>query len=190
MKQLASSILDTAPAEFALAGFSMGGYCALEIMRQAPHRVERLALIDTSARDDDEAHRQRREMLINLCMQSGIEAVLDRLLPSFVNASSATDSELVGRIRMMAGRIGCENFARQQQAIMSRRDQRGMLPEIECDTLIVCGEEDELTPPFLHQEMAELITTSKLVTIPDSGHFSLMEQADSVTRTIRNWLAE
>lgn len=189
MQVLAQQVLDQSPETFVLAGFSMGSYCALEVMRQEPHRVKRLALIDTSAREDDEPHRQRREMLINLCIQSGIEAVLDQLLPLFVNESSAGDLKLMTRIRQMGTRIGCEQFVQQQMAIMSRQDQRGILSEITCGTLIVCGEDDVLTPPSWHEEMAGLITTSKLVTIPDSGHFSLMEQADSVSRAMRNWLA-
>jgi pimeloyl-ACP methyl ester carboxylesterase len=188
MQVLAQQVIEQSPETFALAGFSMGGYCALEIMRQASHRVQRLALIDTSARDDDEPHRVRREMLIKLGMQSGIEAVLDQLLPLFVNETSARDQELVARIRQMGRRIGYEEFVQQQQAIMSRRDQRGILSEISCDTLIICGEEDVLTPFSWHEEMAAKITASKLVTVPDSGHFTLMEQAETVTRAMQKWL--
>ncbi len=190
MQQLAESILDSAPPEFALAGFSMGGYCALEIVRQAPERVQKLALIDTSARADTRQQTEHREALIDLCHAGDINEVVDHLLPAFVSRAHLQDSALLDSIRAMASRIGCEAFVREQKAIMSRDDKRAMLKTITCDTLVLCGREDQLTLPEFHTELAELIPGSRLVVIDESGHFAPMEQPERVAEAMQRWLLD
>jgi len=190
MKQLAGSILESAPPEFALAGFSMGGYCALEIYRQAPERVKRLALIDTSARADTRQQTDHREALIDLCREGKMDQVMDHLLPVFVNQAHLGNQSLVDNIRAMAARIGCKAFVSEQKAIMGRDDKRAMLKNITCDTLVLCGSEDQLTLPEFHTELAELIPGSRLVIVDDSGHFSPMEQPERVTVEMKCWLLD
>ncbi len=190
MQLLAQSILDSAPPQFALAGFSMGGYCALEIYRQAPERVQKLALIDTSARADTRQQTEHRETLIDLCRAGEINEVLDHVLPAFVSQAHLQDRSLVDRIRAMASRIGCEAFIREQRAIMSRDDKRAMLKTITCDTLVLCGREDQLTLPEFHTELAELIPGSRLVVIDESGHFAPMEQPERVAEAMQRWLLD
>jgi pimeloyl-ACP methyl ester carboxylesterase len=190
MRQLAGLILESAPREFALAGFSMGGYCALEIYRQAPERVQKLALIDTSARADTKQQTDHREALIDLCRAGNMNQVLDHLLPVFVNQVHLADQSLVDNIRAMAARIGCKAFVSEQKAIMSRDDKRAMLKNITCDTLVLCGAQDQLTLPEFHAELAELIPRSRLVIVDDSGHFSPMEQPERVTVEMKYWLLD
>ena len=188
MKQLAGSILESAPFEFALAGFSMGGYCALEIYRQAPERVQKLALIDTSARADTKQQTDHREALIDLCRAGKMNQVLDYLLPVFVTQEHLDNHSLVDNIRAMAERIGCKAFVEEQNAIMSRDDKRAMLKNITCDTLVLCGSQDQLTLPDFHTELAELIPGSRLVIVDDSGHLTPMEQPERVTAEMKCWL--
>lgn len=190
MEQLAESILKSAPLEFALAGFSMGGYCALEIYRQAPERVQKLALIDTSARADTRQQTHHREALIDLCRAGKMNQVLDYFLPVFVNQEHLDDHSLVDNIRLMAERIGCKAFVEEQNAIMSRDDKRAMLKNITCDTLVLCGSQDQLTLPEFHTELAELIPRSRLAIVDDSGHFSPMEQPERVTAEMKCWLLD
>lgn len=188
MAQLAGSILDTAPAEFALAGFSMGGYCALEIMAQAPERVTRLALVDSSARADTPEQTANRRRRIELCQTAGFDAVIDDLLPHFFHPDHLRDQRLMASFRAMAWRIGKDDFIRQQQAIISRRDRRDLLDRIECPVTIVFGEDDLATPAEVNREMAAAIAGAVCVGIERCGHFSPLEAADEVAGVMADWL--
>jgi pimeloyl-ACP methyl ester carboxylesterase len=186
---MARRVLATAPHEFALAGLSMGGYCALEIMRQAPARVKRLALLDTAAHADTPEQSSRRRGLIELAEKGDFKGVTPRLLPLFLHPDRLKDSELTGRVTAMTHRVGKEAFLRQQKAIIGRIDSRAFLPRIACPTLVLCGRQDQLTPVALHEEMAALIPGALLETIEACGHLSTMEQPDAVDAALRRWLA-
>jgi pimeloyl-ACP methyl ester carboxylesterase len=188
MRGIAQAILRRAPPEFALAGLSMGGYIALEIMRIAPQRVTRLALLDTSARPDTDAARQARGVLMDLAHEEGMRAVLMRLMPNAVHPSRFEDKALVDRIVQMAWELGTDTFYRQTGAIMGRQDSRDLLREIKCPTLVAVGDSDKITPPELAREMASGIAGSKLVLFPECGHFSSMERPAAVTAALREWL--
>jgi pimeloyl-ACP methyl ester carboxylesterase len=182
-------VLEAAPARFALAGLSMGGYVAQEIMRRAPERIERLALLDTSARADNEEQMARRRGLIELARKGEFKGVSPRLLPTFLHPDRLSDAVLTGEVMAMAERVGRDAFLRQQKAIMARVDGREDLRRITCPTLILCGEQDILTPLKLHEEIAERILHAKLVVVPHCGHLSTMEQPEAVTAALRDWLA-
>jgi pimeloyl-ACP methyl ester carboxylesterase len=155
MRALAAAVLREAPFErFALAGFSMGGYIALAMMAQAPERIDRLALVDTSARPDTAERIEARLRLIELAERGRFSGVVDVLLPLMVHPSRIADAPLIATIRDMARRTGKEAFVRQEQAIMSRADSRPGLAAIRCPTLVLCGREDQLTPLDGHEEMA------------------------------------
>ena len=188
MAGMAQRTLDAAPARFALAGLSMGGYVALEIMRRAPERVTRLALLDTGPRADTPEQTTRRKDLIALAERGEFKAISPRLLPLFVHPDRLEDAALVADIGAMADAVGKDAFLRQQKAIMGRPDSRPGLPEIGCDTLIVCGREDVLTPLELSEEMAALIPGAALVVIDDCGHLSTMERPQAVNAAMRAWL--
>lgn len=187
---LAKSVLAKAPGRFALAGLSMGGYTALEIMRQAPERVERLALLDTSARPDAPAQTERRQEFIAQIQQGDFKGVTNRLLPLLIHPERVKDAALTDTIKAMALAVGKEAFIRQQTAIMHRADSRPMLRSIRCPTLVLCGRQDALTPLEVHQEMAAGIKGSALVVVEDCGHLSPIERPRAVSAVLRYWLQQ
>ncbi len=188
MRGLAEAALAVAPPRFALAGLSMGGYVAQEIMRTAPDRVERLALLDTSARPDTADQSQRRRALIDLAKIGTFKGVTPRLLPYLLHPDRLDDEELVEIVMGMAERVGRDAFLRQEEAILGRVDGRDDLRAIGCPTLILCGAQDSLTPPELHHEMARLMPHARLVEVPDCGHLSTLERPDAVNEALREWL--
>ena len=176
MDAIAARILTQAPPRFALAGLSMGGYIAFEILRQAPHRVAKLALLDTGARADTPEQSERRLRLIELAQAGRFVEIADLLFPLFVDRRHQGDAKLKQVVRLMAEETGAEAFVRQQRALMSRPDSRGDLAVIHAPTLVLVGEGDELTPPALAQEIAAGISGARLVVVPGSGHLSTLEQ--------------
>lgn len=185
---IAHGILQSAPPTFALAGLSMGGYIALEIFRQAPERVERLALIDTRAEADSPEQTQRRRDFMDLARRGKFKGVTPQLLPFLVHKDHLNDESLRRVIFDMATEVGVEGFLRQQQAIIDRPDSLADLPHIKCPTLVMCGAEDQLTPVSVHQTMASAIPNAKLHIIETAGHLTPLEQPDIVTARIREWL--
>lgn len=184
----AQLVLASSPEEFALAGLSMGGYIALEIMRQAPDRVTHLALLDTSARPDTHEKIRFRQELIDLARRGQFKGVTPRLLPKLISSERLGDTELTESILAMAERVGRDAFLRQQRLLMNRPDSRHDLALIHCPTVVVCGRQDELTPLADSVEMVEKIPRGKLVVIEDCGHLSTMEQPHAVTAVLRYWL--
>ncbi|MEM9247632.1 MAG: alpha/beta fold hydrolase [Pseudomonadota bacterium] len=186
---LAAQVLDAAPKRFALAGLSMGGYCAIAIARAAPERVTRLALLNTSARPDDPETLSRRRGLIELSTKGEFKGVTPLLLPLLLSEAGRTDPAIVETITAMAKRVGQPAFVRQQKAIMSRVDQRPHLADIAAPTLVVVGEDDALTPPDLAAELAGGLADAELLRIPRCGHLSTLERPDMVNPALRAWLA-
>jgi pimeloyl-ACP methyl ester carboxylesterase len=181
-------VLARAPSgRFALAGLSMGGYCALEIVRQAPERVAALALLDTSARPDTPEGTTNRRRLVKLA-EHDFDRVVDELLPKLVAPAHLADPAIAGVVRAMARAFDPTSFARQQEAIISRADSRPLLPTIACPTLVLCGREDALTPPAVHEEMAAAIPRARLVLVDGSGHLSPLERPEAVTAALAAWL--
>lgn len=185
---MAARVLTTAPAEFALAGLSMGGYVAQEIMRQAPGRVRKLALFDTSARPDSPAQTERRQALIKQAEIGEFKGVTQRLLPLLIHADRLGDEVLTKTVMRMAEAVGKEAFLKQQKAIMTRPDGRDDLKKIACPTMVVCGRQDQLTPLEVHKEIAEGVPGAALVVIEDCGHLSPLERAVTVSAVMRYWL--
>jgi pimeloyl-ACP methyl ester carboxylesterase len=184
---MASKALATAPERFALAGLSMGGYVALEIMRQAPERVTHLALLDTSARADDEARRETRRKGIEMVGQGKFIGVSRGLLAKLI-APLHLGTEIARDVQEMSERVGQAAYLRQQVAIMNRIDSRPMLAGIAVPTLVGVGEADTMTPPELAEEMAEAIPGAELVRFPDSAHLPTMENPTAVVAAMRGWL--
>lgn len=185
---MAQRILAEAPEEFALAGLSMGGYLAFEILRQAPDRVTRLALLDTSARADTPEKTKLRQDLIDLAKTGEFKGVTPRLLPRLIHPARLSDAALVGTVLAMAERVGLEAFLRQERLLMLRPDSRHDLGLIHCPTLVLCGRQDGLTPLADSEEMAEKIPRAKLVVIEDCGHLSTIERPRAVSAVLRYWL--
>lgn len=188
MRELASGVLKTAPEQFALAGLSMGGYVAMEIMRQAPHRVTRLALLDTSARPDTDEQRTRRRGLIELAEKGKFKGVTPRLLPLLIHEGRMDDTALTDTVLAMAEHVGKDAFLRQQKAILGRPDSRPDLPDYDLPVLVLAGREDALTPLDAAEEMAGLIPGSQLTVLEDCGHLSTLERPGETTAAMRQWL--
>lgn len=189
MAAIARSILAAAPVRFALAGLSMGGYVALAILRLAPDRVLKLALLDTSARADMPEQTATRRQAIAMVGKGRFLGVTDQLLPRFIHPDRLQDTLLTDRIKAMARNLGPDAFVRQQTAIMGRPDSRPLLPTIRCPTLVLCGRQDVLTPPALSQEIAAGIRGARLALIERCGHLSCLEQPEAVNAALRRWLA-
>ncbi|MEP7155390.1 MAG: alpha/beta hydrolase [Betaproteobacteria bacterium] len=187
ISEIAAEVLNHAPMKFALAGLSMGGYVALEIMRQAPQRVLGLALIDTSARADTQEAMAGRLKLMDQA-ESNFQIVLDTLMPKLVHPMRMKYNSMVDSIYSMGHRIGKDAFMRQQRAIMSRVDSRPHLSRIDCPTLVLCGRDDAIIPVEHHEEMAAAIAGSKLVVVDDCAHLSVMGQPERVSEEMREWL--
>lgn len=185
---IARRLLAAAPPRFALAGLSMGGYTAFEVMRQHPGRVVRLALLDTSALADTPAQHERRRGMMTQAREGRFDEVFDPLFQSWVHRSHRSDATLRQIVRQMAQDTGPEAFIRQQSAIMTRPDSRPVLGSIRCPTLVLVGDGDESTPPDRAAEIAQGISGSRLVTIPEAGHLTTIEQPDRVTQALVDWL--
>lgn len=189
MEAIAAAILAHAPPRFALVGLSMGGYIALTMVRQAPARVHKLALLDTSARPETPEQSERRKPQIALAQGGHFAEVPPLQFPVFVHRNRQHDEALRARVRSMAEETGAEAFLRQQKAIMTRPDMRPLLASITCPTLVLVGDGDELTPPPLSEEIAAGIAGSRLVVIADCGHLSTMERPEAVNRELVEWMA-
>jgi pimeloyl-ACP methyl ester carboxylesterase len=185
---MADQVLATAPGRFSLAGLSMGGYVAFEILRRAPERVNRLALLDTQARPDTAEAAQRRRALIELAGRGQFKGVTPRLLPMLLHEDNLA-GPLAGVVTAMAERVGHAAFVRQQTAIMGRIDSRPDLGAIRVPTLVLCGDADALTPPSLAEEIARGIPDSALVVVDRAGHLTPIEQPGAVNRALIEWLA-
>lgn len=183
-------LAEAPPGRFALAGLSMGGYVAQAILREAPERVERLALLDTTARADSPEQIVRRRGLIELAEKGEFKGVTPRLLPVFLHPDRLSDRKLTEAVMAMTERVGKDAFLRQQRAIIGRPDNRPSLPAITCPTLVLCGRQDQLTPLEWHEEMAALIPNAKLEIVEDCGHLSTMERVWEVNVALRQWLTE
>jgi pimeloyl-ACP methyl ester carboxylesterase len=188
MADIARSILASAPERFALIGLSMGGYVSFEIMRQAPERVVKLALLDTSARPDSAEQTANRRAQIKQTEHTPISAIIDAVFPRLVDKSRHEDAQLRQVIRQMADEVGAAGFVRQQTAIMGRPDSRPTLGTIRCPTLVLIGEGDELIPPPVSEEIAKGIAGAVLVKVPECGHCSTLEQPERVTRALMDFL--
>lgn len=191
---MARGVLRSAPDSFALAGHSMGGRVALEIMRQAPQRVERLALLNAGfdARPegpDGEAEARERFALLTMARSQGMRAMGREWVQGMVHPDRLADQALIGEILKMIERRNHELFHAQIAALLERPDAEPVLARIACPTLILCGREDAQSPLARYQKMAALIQGSMLHVVERCGHMSPMEQPDDVTLSLRSWLA-
>ena len=188
MAAIARRILAAAPPLFALAGLSMGGYIAFEMMRQAPERVAKLALMDTGARPETPEQTARRQSPMAMARAGKLIEVADESFVFFVHPNRYGDVTLRDVVRAMAEETGAQAFLRQQQAIMARPDSRPGLSAIACPTLVLVGEQDRGTPPELAQEITAAIAGARLVIVPDCGHLSTIEQPQAVTKALVDWM--
>jgi pimeloyl-ACP methyl ester carboxylesterase len=185
---MAAAILTAAPPRFALAGISMGGYIELEIMRQAPERVTKLALLDTEARPDTPEQTAQRRTLLAQVDTGNFETLLALAVPAIVHPAHQDDPVLRETNVRMGLAVGIERWARQVEAVITRIDYRPSLSAISVPTLVLVGDSDTFTPRDRSEEMAAAIPGARLVVVPECGHASTIEQPDAVNRALIEWI--
>jgi pimeloyl-ACP methyl ester carboxylesterase len=190
---MAERVLRLAPERFSLAGHSMGGRVAFQVVRLAPQRVARLALFNTGADAKPpgaagEQEERKRRALLQIAQEQGMRAMALAWLPPMMQPGRMSDAALVEAIVSMIARKTPEIYEAQMLALLGRPDATPLLPKIACPTLLLTGREDGWSPPARHHEMAAAIPNSRVVIIPDSGHMAPMEQPLAVAAAMRDWL--
>jgi pimeloyl-ACP methyl ester carboxylesterase len=188
LRDMAQRMLDAAPPTFAYAGLSMGGYMAFEMMRLAPERVTKLALLDTAAYNDTPERSEIRREMIALAEGGDFETVKQNTFPIFLAPARLKDPEMIAIATEMCDAIGPKVFVQQMTAIMNRNDSRDLLKEIAVPTLVIVGRQDQGTPVEAAEEIAAGIPGARLAIIEDCGHLSTIEQPQAVTALLRDWL--
>lgn len=189
LPEMAAALLARHPGPLALCGASMGGMVAMEAARQAPDRVRGLALLGTSAQPENEEMRNLREKAIELFAQGRVNEVIEPNAGLAFHPDHAQDPELVGRYLEFVLRAGAGQLIRQNRAVIGRPDARRHLPSLRCPVLVMCGEDDQLTPPDLSREIAQLVPGAELVLLPRCGHMLTMERPQAVNEALRRWFA-
>lgn len=190
IEEIASNLLGALPARFALAGLSMGGIVAMEILRRAPDRVSRLALMDTNPLAETPVVAANREPQI-VKVRSGrlIEVMRDEMKPNYL-APGPQRADVLALVMDMAEVLGPEVFIRQSRALQRRRDQQVTLRKCRVPTLVMCGAHDALCPVKRHSFMAELIPGAELRVIEGAGHLPTLETPEEATAAIRDWMRQ
>jgi pimeloyl-ACP methyl ester carboxylesterase len=188
MAEIAAAILATAPPRFALVGISMGGHVSFEIMRQAPERVVKLALLDTSARADTPEQVAQRRALVAQARTGTFGSLVEQLMGVLLHPTHQNNVALREVILRMSLTVGIDGFARQQEAIIARIDSRPSLAAISVPTLVLVGDSDLLTPPDRAEEIAAAIRGARLVVVAECGHGSTLEQPDAVNQALTEWI--
>lgn len=188
VKAMAQRTLAAAPPKFALAGLSMGGYVAFEILRQAPDRVTHLALLDTSARPDTPERKATRQKGIEMIGQGKFIGVSRGLLGNLI-APQYLGTPLAGEVQAMSERVGPDVYVSQQKAIMSREDSLPLLPTLDLPTFVGVGALDKMTPVELAEEMATAIPRAELHVFPEAAHLPTMENPAPVVSAFKALLA-
>ncbi len=181
---MAAAALTRFDGPVSLVGFSMGGRAALEAVRVAPERVERLVLIDTGATPARDGEAVGRMELVDLAHREGMRALARHWLPPMVHVDRETDPILIGPLTAMVERMTPAIFERQIRALLGRPDARPVLPGIRCPALVVVGRQDRWSPLEQNRELAETIPGGHLAVIEDSGHFTPAERPEAVARVL------
>ena len=189
MASMAESLLAQTPPRFTLIGLSLGGYVAFEVIRRQLHRLERLALLDTTASADSATRKAGRLADMAKVRAGGIEALIPELPARWLLPAHAQRADLVAVMTAMARSVGAQGQLNQQQAMLGRPDSHDDLATVQVPTLLICGADDKVTPIADHEAMAARVAGSRLEFVQDCGHLSTIEQPEAVTRLLADWLA-
>lgn len=190
VEDMAAAILTAAPRRFALAGSDLGAMVAMDILRRAPDRVTRIALMSTTPLPESPKHAAAREPMMIAARSGRLLDVVDQVMPaqSFANGPDRFHGQKM--LHQMATDLGPEAFVAQTRALQRRKDQQPTLRKIRQPAMILCGAEDTIYPVKRHQFMADLIPYATLKVIDGAGHFPTIEQPQAMTEALRSWLAE
>lgn len=190
VEALAADILSAAPARFALAGLSMGGIVAMEILRQAPERVDRVALIGTNPRAETDAVKDKRGPQLAAVRAGELASVMSGQMIPLYSHDGVETPDLDALALDMALDLGPEVFLRQSQALMDRPAQMDTLAAYKGQALVLVGESDKLCPLDRHTQMADLLENGRLEVIQEAGHITVLEQPEAVNTALARWLED
>ena len=190
IEEIASDLLAQLPAKFALAGLGLGGMVALELLRRAPERITRIALIATSPLPESPVFAASREHRIVAARSGRLADCIPEEMPGTAFAPGPARAGVLAQVMAMAMALGPEVFVRQSRALQRRKDQQATLRRVRQPVLILCGEHDSLIPVKRHEVMAELVPFPRLEVIAGAGHLPTLEQPEAVTLALRNWLRQ
>ena len=184
----AADTLAHAPPSFALAGLSMGGIVAMEMLAQAPDRITRVALMDTNPKAEQPKVAAGREPQINAAQTGDLRRVMrEEMKPNYLSEGPNTGA-ILDLCMAMADTLGADAFVRQSRALQVRPDQCDTLRGLQIPALILCGEDDTLCPIHRHELMADLIPDATLTIIKGAGHLPTLEQPDLTNKALAKWL--
>ena len=186
---IAARLLTNAPERFALLGLAMGGFVAFEVMRQAPERVDRMALLATLAPNDGPAQTARRQGYIDLVESGRFADVIEERIPMLFSPDKREDAALLNIARQMAADTGADTFMQQQRAIMSRADSRPSLPAMQVPVMLLWGDADGIATRAHQDEMLAGLPNARLEIIAGGGHLATLEQPEAVNAALLNWLS-
>ncbi len=190
MTELAESVLEDAPPHFALMGLSMGGIVAMEVMRLAPERITRLALLDTNPLAETPETAALREPQIVAARTGNLEKVMrEEMKPKYL-APGPNRDKILDDVMEMALALGPDVFVRQSRALQKRPDQTETLKRVAVPTLVMCGRHDGLCDVRRHEFMRQLIPGAVLEVIEDAGHLPVMEQPDATNAALGRWMTD
>ena len=188
IEALAQDVLDNSPPRFALAGLSMGGILAMEVIRRAPDRVTHLALLDTNPKAEMPEVQARRLPQIDRAKQGRLrEVMVEEMKPNYL-VDGPNRAAILDLCLHMAQDLGPEVFISQSRALAARPDQQDTLKSIDVPTLVLCGRADSLCPLSRHELMKDLIPGSRLVIIEEAGHLPVLEQPETTNEALKAWL--
>ena len=188
ISDLAAEVLTHAPPRFALAGLSMGGIVAMEVFRQAPERIDRIAFLDTNPEAEDQTVAAGREQQIARVQAGELRTIMrDEMKPRYL-ADGPNRDQILDLCMDMALGLGPDVFVRQSRALLTRPDQRGVLQRINVPTLALCGREDTLCPIHRHEMICSLISGATLEIVEGAGHLPTLEQPEETNKALIRWM--
>lgn len=188
VQDMARAVLMAAPERFALAGLSMGGIVAMEVVRQAPERVAGLALLDTNPLAEDARVQAGRAPQIKTAAEGGLlDMLVNKVFPNYL-AAETTQAPILATCFAMAESLGADVFIRQSEALMHRPDQTETLCQYSGPAMILCGEQDRLCPVSRHTLMKELMPHADLRVLPAAGHLVTLEKPIETNKAMAQWL--
>lgn len=187
---MAEHVLALAPERFSVAGHSMGGRVAWELMVLAGNRIDRFAVMDTGIHPVNPGEPGNRQVLIDKAKAEGLSAVADLWIPPMVHPDRHSDTVLTGEIRNMILRNTVKDFLGQMEALLKRKDRTAFLPGIKQNVLLIAGEADAHSPPAQHADMAELLKHSRLEIVAGAGHMVTMEKPEEVSTILLDWITD
>lgn len=186
-RAMALKVLSQAPLRFCVAGHSMGGRVAMEIMHLAPERIDKFVVMDLGVHPLQAGETAERMVLVELGEQQGMEALADAWIPPMIAPSRRDDLALLAEIRTMVLRSSPADYRAHIEAALTREDQTGYLPAIKHKVLLICGAEDEWSPVAQHEEILRELSHGELIVVPGSGHMVTMEQPRAISRILLDW---